>query len=232
MVVTACAPVQDFGRFRTDHRTENAPLITGAVPSAFPMTDDERALRAQARGLLVGPDLPGKAPKLTDASLPLGGPAIVEASPEVYAEHLVFGPYRSAAARYAKLVDDTRNDLTRFDPFFSIARRVADLDRKREQSLGAVSALSPPELLDARRRIRENMMLMTEVHRTLTQRAAMYRFALERLVIALPSPMAAEAERTRMELERRLAAIQVTGVSAVQLVPPGTPAPGPRAVSK
>jgi len=59
------------------------------------------------------------------------------------------------------------------------------------------------------RRLRENMLLVSEVHRTLQERAIMYRFALERLVIALPSPMAAEAERARSELERRLAAIQV-----------------------
>jgi hypothetical protein len=37
----------------------------------------------------------------------------------------------------------------------------------------------------------------------------MYRRALERLVIALPSPLAVEAERQRLELERRLAEIRV-----------------------
>ncbi|MCC7347337.1 MAG: hypothetical protein IT538_08045 [Variibacter sp.] len=232
--VAGCAPVGDFGRFRADNKKlERDPVVTGAVPSSFAFTDDERALREQARALLIGPDLPGKSPKLTDAALPWRGPAIVEASPQVYAEHLVRGPYRSAAARYAKLVDDTRNDVTRFEPFFSIARRVADLDRKREQSLGAVTAVSPQETLDARRRIRENMMLMTEVHRTLTSRAQMYRFALERLVIALPSPMAAEAERVRGELERRLASVQVTGGSAVELRPVAAAAvPHPGAVAK
>jgi hypothetical protein len=53
------------------------------------------------------------------------------------------------------------------------------------------------------------MMLIAEVHRTMTNRTVMYRTALERLVIALPSPFAVEAERQRIELERRLAEIQV-----------------------
>lgn len=219
LAFAGCAPVGDFGRFRVSKEAANDPVVTGAVPSVFPFTDDERELRALAKILLVGPDLPGKSPRLTDGVLPLDGPVVVSVPPQVYAEHLVHGPYRSAAARYSKLVDDTRNDLTRFDPFFSIARRVADMDRKREQSMGAVSAISKPEVKDAHRRIRENMMLMTEVHRTLLERVAMYRFALERLVIALPSPMAVEAERTRGDLERRLAAIQIVGGSAVQIGP-------------
>jgi hypothetical protein len=57
--------------------------------------------------------------------------------------------------------------------------------------------------------MRENMMLIAEVRRVMVERAAMYRIALERLVITLPSPLAVEAERQRIELERRLAEIQL-----------------------
>ena len=92
-----------------------------------------------------------------------------------------------------------------------VARRVADLDRKRGQSLAHVPALAPVEEQDARRRMRENALLIAEVQHTLQERAGLYRFALERLVISVPSPLAAEAERTRAELERRLASIQVVG---------------------
>jgi hypothetical protein len=136
-------------------------------------------------------------------------PDLLSHNAEAYASRLIDGPYRSAAARYARLIDDTRSDLTRLEPFFALARRVADLDHKRERSLPHVSALSEAELTNAQRRVRENMLLISEAHRTLYERAAVYRFALERLVIALPSPMAVEAERLRSELERRLAAIQV-----------------------
>jgi hypothetical protein len=45
----------------------------------------------------------------------------------------------------------------------------------------------------------------------LRTRAGLYRFTLERLVILLPSPMAAEAERVWRELDARVASIQVIG---------------------
>ena len=90
-----------------------------------------------------------------------------------------------------------------------VARRIADLDLKRERSLPHVSRLTEAELLNAKRRVRENMMFIAEVHHVMIERAVMYRTALERLVIALPSPLAVEAERQRIELERRLAAIQL-----------------------
>ena len=42
-----------------------------------------------------------------------------------------------------------RDDLTRFDPFFSTADRVISLDRKRNASLKLISELSPRERADA-----------------------------------------------------------------------------------
>jgi hypothetical protein len=207
----ACSQAGDLGRPQRFGAAEFAILpdtgpayTAGVSASSFPLTDDERQLRALGQNLLNPPFDPG-----WPHGLPGAGPVRELGGSEAYVRYLVEGPYRSAAARYARLIDDTRNDLVRADPFFTLARRVADLDHKRERSLVYVSTLTQGELTHAHRRVRENMMLMSEVHGSLQERAAMYRLALERLVIALPSPMAVEAERMRTEFERRLAAIQV-----------------------
>ena len=50
---------------------------------------------------------------------------------------LIDEPHRSHSSRYAQLIEDVRNDITRFEPFFAAAVRVIDLDRKRNASLQA-----------------------------------------------------------------------------------------------
>lgn len=189
-----------------------APVITDPqgepVASAFPLTDEERELRQLARNLLV--------PRWVDE----GGFAFPDPAPPLayvparlladdYLALIVGAPFRSSSARYARLIDDIRDDLTRMGPFFRLARRVADLDGKRERSLAFVQQLSPQEIADARRRIRENMTVMTDVQQALLARAAIYRLALERLVIAVPSPRAADAERLCAELDRRAREIEI-----------------------
>ena len=220
----ACALDGDFGRTQFPPGIE-APLIQPAIPdrrgevvaSAFPLTDEEKELRALARNLLmpphgdiVGPDWPS----FSFAYVPR------EALVNDYAGFIVGGPFRSASARYARVIDDLRNDLTRMGPFFRVARRVADLDGKRERSLGFVAQLSPDEIANARRRVRENITVMADVRELLLARAAAYRFALERLVIAVPSPAAVEAERLCAELDRRAREIEI-----VAQLPGGRPPP-------
>lgn len=216
-----CARVGDFGR--VEHVAIPPPdesLATGSVAvSLFPLTDEEQQLRALAQNLLTAPAEQARTPSwMGDSDAGRNGP-------EHYVNYLASGPFRSAAARYSRLVDDTRNDITRLEPFFMAARRVADLDMKRARSLAHISTLTQDDWLNAKRRIRENMMLIAEVRRVMGVRAAMYRRALERLVVTLPSPMAVEAERQRLELERRLAAIEVFAAgpqgSAVALEAPG-----------
>jgi hypothetical protein len=80
-------------------------------------------------------------------------------------------------------------------PFVAIACAVADLDLKRERSLAYVSELSEGEVANAYGRIRENRLVTGWVHRALHWRLASYRYALERLVIAVPSGRAVEVER-------------------------------------
>ena len=80
-------------------------------------------------------------------------------------------------------------------PFVAVACAVADLDLKREHSLAYVGELSDWEVGNAFGRIRENRLVTAWVHRALHWRLASYRYALERLVIAVPSVLAVEAER-------------------------------------
>jgi hypothetical protein len=66
-----------------------------------------------------------------------------------YSRALIDEPHRSHASRYAVLIEDVRNDIARFEPFFASAVRVVELDRKRNASLKLVSELSPREHADA-----------------------------------------------------------------------------------
>jgi hypothetical protein len=122
-----------------------------------------------------------------------------------YGRLLIDEPHRSHASRYAQLIDDVRDDLTRFEPFYTTAVRVTDLDRKRNVGLANVSELSPRERADAIARIQENSLIVQWVQQCLEQRVSSYRWALERLVIQAPDNMAAEADRLIVELAAQAA---------------------------
>ena len=123
--------------------------------------------------------------------------------PTAYGRRLIDEPHRSHTSRYAQLMEDVRNDLTRFDPFFGAAAVVADLDGKRRASLPLVAGLSPPEHADAIARMKENRLIVEWVQLCLQQRVASYRWALERLVIHAPDDIAADADRLIAQLASR-----------------------------
>ena len=122
-----------------------------------------------------------------------------------YGRQLIDEPHRSHTSRYAQLMDDVRDDITRFDPFFANAIRVIDLDRKRNASLKLVSELSPREGADAVARMEENTLIVQWVQQCLEQRVSSYRWALERLVIQAPDNIAADADRLIGELAAQTA---------------------------
>ena len=123
-----------------------------------------------------------------------------------YASRLFQTAYRSQTARYNKLMEDIRNDVTRLDPFYSAARTVADLDRKRGASLAYVRNVTKEERANAVQRMRENAAIIAWVQASLRERVLSYQVALERLVIAAPSQTAVEAERQLTLLRQRIAA--------------------------
>jgi hypothetical protein len=168
------------------------------------LTDEERQLRDLAFPLIDPPyDRNRWYSALSEFGL-AGGP---EPFPErgAYASRLFQTAYRSQTARYNKLIEDIRNDLVRLDPFFSIARYVSDMDGKREQALAFVSNLTSEERNNTRQRIKENQRIVLWVKASLQERAASYKIALERLVIAAPSPVAVEAERQLTLLQQAIA---------------------------
>ena len=132
-----------------------------------------------------------------------------------YGRALIDEPHRSHASRYAVLIEDVRNDITRFEPFYASAGRVIELDRKRNASLKLVSELSPRERDDAMARMEENALIVQWVQQCLERRVSSYRWALERLVVQAPDGMAADADRLITELAAQTANPPVAAQPAV-----------------
>ena len=225
LVVLGGCSSGDFGRTRSSARNDDmhrwigkeATGSTGLRASEFQLTDGERQLRDYSYPFI-------EPPFSRPAWKGVFGDYQVIAAPwrqqpafdrTAYGQALIDEPHRSHASRYALLMDDVRNDLTRLEPIFQVAARVTDLDSKREKSLGVISQISERELADARARMAENALIVKWVQQCLRQRVSSYRFALERLVIHAPDPVAAEADR----LIERLAAYIEGPAVAVEVRP-------------
>jgi hypothetical protein len=209
-----CALNGDFGRPRAGLISDDmhawvgreAVGRAGELPSQFPLTDDERQLRDLAFALIqpsydrnrwysvlqdYGLDVSRDAPPFDRAA---------------YWTRLDAADRRSQASSYAQIVTDARNDVTRLDPFFATAAHVADMDDRRARSLTYVagsSGLSEAEADNARRRNDENAAVVGWVCRSLKERAVSYRYALDRLVVRMPSADVVEAERSINLLQMR-----------------------------
>ena len=201
----------DFGRTREDFRNDDmhrwlgleATSSVGLKASQFQLTDGERQLRDQAYPVI-------EPPHSRPAWKVVFGDYQVIASPwrqkavvfdrTAYGRALIDEPHRSDASRYSLLIDDVRDDITRFEPFYATAGRVLDLDRKRRASMDRVSQLSPRERADADARMEENTLIVQWVQQCQERRVSSYRWALERLVVHAPDGMAAEADRLLNEL--------------------------------
>jgi hypothetical protein len=122
-----------------------------------------------------------------------------------YSNHLMEAPARSPSSRYARLIDDIRNDSTRLPAFFETAGRVVDMDQKRSKSLAYVRSLPEAAAGNALRRVQENNAVIGMVYTRVAQRSASYRLALGRLVVETPSSQAVEAERVLVRLKDQLA---------------------------
>jgi hypothetical protein len=191
----------DFGRTREDFRNDDmhrwmGAEVTGSVglhPSQFQLTDYERQLRDQAYPLIEPPH-----------SRPAWKSVFGDYKP-------LPTPWRQGVPAFDRtmygrmLIDDERDYITRFYPFFSTAIKVLDLDRKRNASLAHVSELSPRERADAVARMQENTMIVQWVQQCLERRISSYHWALERLVVQAPDNMAAEADRLISELAAQTA---------------------------
>jgi hypothetical protein len=224
LALAGCAS-GDFGRTRADMRSddmhrwvgEEATASVGIAPSQFQLTDDERLLRDYAYPLIEPPHSRPEWKGVFGDYTPLPAPWRREARFDrtTYGRLLIDEPHRSHASRYAQLMEDVRDDLTRIEPFFAVATRVLDMDAKRNQGRTIISEISPRENADAMARMAENAMVIKWVQHCLKQRAASYRWALERLVIQAPDPMVADADRLIVLLETEAAPRVAGGGAAV-----------------
>jgi hypothetical protein len=190
------------------HERVQARLVEriGGPASEYKLTDDEKLLRDFAYAIVKPPY---ERERWYDV-LAHHGLKVIQINDGAY-DHAAYWNRMDATIReseqsaYAKVVTDTRSDTVRIEPFFATAWKVTDMDRKRVMSLGHVSGLSTAEYNNAVARTQENVAIVRWVCHCLHERAAGYRFAIERLVISTPSPSAAEAERSLNYLQMRIA---------------------------
>jgi len=205
----------DFGRTRQDflnddmHRWIGGEVTSsvGLRASQFQLTDNERQLRDLAYPLIEPPhSRPAWRSVFGEYSaLPSPWRQKVVFDRTAYGRTLIDEPHRSHASRYAQLMDDVRDDITRFEPFFASAVRVIELDRKRNASLAHISGLTPRERDDAVARMQENSLIVQWVQQCLERRVSSYRWGLERLVLQAPDNQAADADRLINELAAQTA---------------------------
>src|SRR6202011_4857892 len=149
----------DFGRTRQDVLNDDmhrwiggeATSSVGLRSSQFQLTDNERLLRDLAYPLIEPPHSRPAWKTVFGDYKPLPSPwrQAVAFDRTAYGRILIDEPHRSHASRYAQLMEDVRDDITRFEPFFAAAARVIELDRKRDSSLAQISELSARERADA-----------------------------------------------------------------------------------
>ena len=175
-----------------------------ALPSAFPLTDDERALRDFAYPLIEAPYDRQRWYSIAGEYGFIGAARRTHFDRAAYYKHLCVAEARSPASRYARLMDDIGNDLTRLPQFFETATRVLDIDGKRYKSMAFVPDLGKKERKNALRRIYENAQIVAMVRANLVQRVASYRYALGHLIVTVPSPQGIDVERALNQLEARI----------------------------
>ena len=205
----------DFGRSRDSVRNDDmhrwigveATASVGLNASQFQLTDGERQLRDLAHPLIEPPHSRPAWKSVFGDYKPLPSPwrQNVVFDRSAYGRQLIDEPHRSHSSRYAQLMEDVRNDITRFEPFFASAIRVIELDKKRSAGMTLVSELSPRERADAVARMQENALIVQWVQQCLERRISSYRWALERLVIQAPDNIAADADRLIGELAAQTA---------------------------
>lgn len=188
-----------------DWVASDAIVGTDTTRSGYELTDDERQLRDLAFPLIQPAYDRQQWYSIAGEYGVIGRDQRGKFDQTAYATRLFGDRYRSPSARYARLIDDIRDDNTRLPQFFETATRVLEIDRKRRQSLAYISGLSAHERNEALRRTNENASIVSLVRTRLQQRVASYHFALERLVLMTPSPEAAQVELALNRLQDQIA---------------------------
>jgi hypothetical protein len=219
LCLTGCNSIGDFGRLQQAIVTDDihawvgreAASHAGGPISLDNLTEEERTLRNLAFPLIE----PSYDRQRWDAIVwEYGLKAQVRQQlwtddPTAYYRHLQAANFRSSAGRYNRLIDDIRNDVVRLPAFFDMARRVVDLDRRRQLSMDYLTDIGPAERANALARIGENSLTIAWVQHSLAARCAGYRYALDHLAVAEPENAAAQADIALNLLQQQLAANQL-----------------------
>ncbi|WP_332684336.1 hypothetical protein [Bosea sp. (in: a-proteobacteria)] len=180
-----------------------AARFRGEASSWFHLTDDEQQLRARAWQFVMPThersSFERQLSSLAHARLL---PAQAQAgSVSDYHRALVSGAFASQVSRYNRLAEDAGADRALLGPFRANAIRVVNADRARLRTLGASALVSAEAHDPAQERVIENEGLILWVCERLGFRLASYRYALDNLVVEMPSREAVRAERAIMALE-------------------------------
>jgi hypothetical protein len=174
--------------------------------SQFPFTDTEGRMRELAYPLLLPPD-GGGLWELVPVDLSYVAVMADQGPPydeKAYGTLLMTTTTRSEVERYTQLIDTITDDMSRIDHFNATARHVLNDDHERLHNLSAVPDLTQAERQNARARVAENARIIKRVGVCLRLRAAAYRYAAQRLAIAVPSRLLSEVDRRLATYERRI----------------------------
>ncbi|HML11962.1 MAG TPA: hypothetical protein VK456_01565 [Xanthobacteraceae bacterium] len=210
-----------------------APLSfppSGMPHSLYPLTDAETSLREQSFSILQPPQHREvwktlMASWVQATAFPLD---ILRADPYAYANVLIGMPFASEEGRYSRLIDDVGSDYLLLGPFMATACQVVDMDARRARSLTYVQGFTEYEINNALARNNENRTLIEGAQAVLADRVWSYRYAVNRLVVAVPSRLAVQAERAVERYAVQVAAITpylAKCVPAIAVVEQGPPSP-------
>jgi hypothetical protein len=233
LLVGGCSSIGDLGRLQPVLAADNihawvgqeAATHVGEPISSDNLTDDERTLRDLAYPLI---EPPYDRRRWDEVLYEYGvqqraGDTLWTVDHTDYYRQLLAADYRSTAGRYSRLVDDVRDDTVRIGPFFQLARRIIELDRKRQATLDLLTDVPPPERANAVARMGENYWTIFWVQNSLAQRCAGYRFALNHLVISEPSDAAAQVDVALTLLQQQIAANQLIAPPHLASAPRAAP---------
>lgn len=200
LLFAGCARTGDFGRAQPNVISDRVlPLVgmlsthsAGEPISRFNYTNDEQTLRNLGWTLVMpshAEDWLGRTAGELQR-LEIARRLDLEASPDRYSRLLSSARYRSSDARYARIMDDAAKDMAAIDPYFAFVRAVRSADRDRLAAAASLPDIRPTELTDAHGRVAENQRQIAWVKRAILFRIYAYRYAVDRLMIQTPSPMA------------------------------------------
>ena len=212
LLAGGCAQKGDFGR-PAPSAWNSLVATTGTVAaqyrnepaSDFPLTDDERTLRDRAWRFLMPA---AESETFTDALANLTRTRVLPPSwrnDDVTSYHaaLIAETFRSPVSRYRRLSDDITADARLIPLFVATAARVANADTLRLRSLPFVKSLDDESIRQAAMRVAENRCLVAWVRLETGVRSERYRYALQHLLIEVPSAEAVLVERSLAGLDGR-----------------------------